>query len=194
MWEKIANNYHSWCMSNRWFYYFLSTEIKRKFSEAKRILDVGAGSGIFAEELGILFPKSEIVCLDSSYKMCKLSKGVRGDGAQLPFKDEIFDLVTFCFSLHELEIEKALGEAKRVLRKDGRVFIVDLNTEVPPFVKRMSRVFLGKIIGSEYADHLEKIWDGFKSCEEIAETLKKLGFEAEAKKGLFEIFVLAKKL
>uniref|UniRef100_A0A7C2SER1 Methyltransferase domain-containing protein n=1 Tax=Archaeoglobus fulgidus TaxID=2234 RepID=A0A7C2SER1_ARCFL len=33
----------------------------------------------------------------------------------------MFDLVTFCFALHELEVERAIKEAGRVLKKGGTI-------------------------------------------------------------------------
>jgi ubiquinone/menaquinone biosynthesis C-methylase UbiE len=194
VWDEISKRYHFWSLSNRWFYFLTGLEIKRKVHDAEYILDIGSGPGIFAEELAILFPKSKIVCLDSSPKMCRLSKGIIGKASYLPFKKDTFDVVTFCFSLHELEIDPALEEANRVLRRNGVIYIVDLNRDAPQILKRASKLILEKIMGKEYAEHLEKTWQKFKSCEEIAENLKRKGFEVEYRKGLQEIRIIAKKL
>ncbi|MCS7144111.1 MAG: methyltransferase domain-containing protein [Archaeoglobaceae archaeon] len=194
MWDEIAKRYHSWSLNNRWYYYKIGLEIKRAIGEPKFILDVGSGSGIFAEELKNLFPDSKIFCLDSSNEMCKLSRGIRGEASFLPFKDKIFDLVTFCYSLHELEIQSALEEAKRVLLENGWIYIVDLNKYAPEVIKRTSKLILGNIMGLKYANHLEKTWNAFESCEEIVDRLTKMRFDVEWRKSLNEIRILAKKI
>ncbi len=194
MWDEISERYRSWTLDHRWLYYLTGLDVKKRVSRANYILDVGSGPGIFAEELGILFPNSEIVCLDASLEMCKLSRGVRSGASFLPFKDEIFDIVTFIFSLHELEIDLALEEANRVLKKDGIIYVVDLNRDAPQTIKNASKLILEKIIGRDYAEYLENTWNAFRSCEEIAEKLKAMGLEVECRKGLQEIRIVAKKI
>jgi ubiquinone/menaquinone biosynthesis C-methylase UbiE len=194
MWDNFAERYHSWSMSNRWFYYLYGLEISRRIPNVEYILDIGSGSGIFAEELRILFPNSKIVCLDTSLEMCRLSRGIRGSASSLPFKDGVFDVITFCFSLHELNIDLALKEANRVLRRNGVVFIVDLNRDAPQIVKHALKAILEKIVGKDYADHLEKVWNAFESSEEIVDRLKKLGLDVECRKSLQEIRIVAKKI
>ncbi len=194
MWDEISKRYRSWSLDHRWFYYLTGLDVKRRVCHADYILDIGSGPGIFAEELGILFPDSEIICLDASLEMCKLSRGVRCGASFLPFKDEIFDIVTFIFSLHELEVDLALEEAKRVLKRNGIIYVVDLNRDAPKTIKSASKLILEKIIGKDYAEHLEKTWNAFKSCEEIAEKLKAKGLEVECGKTFQEIRIVAKKL
>lgn len=194
MWDEIAKLYHSWSLNNRWYYYRIGLEIKKVIGDPKCILDVGSGPGIFAEELKNLFPYSEIVCLDSSLEMCRISRGIRGKASYLPFKNHSFDLVTFCYSLHELGIQSALDEAKRVLRDDGWILVVDLNKDAPEIIKRVSKHILGKIIGSAYADHLEESWNTFESCEEIVDRLRNMNFRVEWRKNIHEILILAKKI
>lgn len=194
VWDDVAKSYHSWSISNRWFYFLLGLEIKKSVRSAEYILDVGSGPGILAEELKILFPESKIICVDTSFEMCRFSRGIRCEASSLPFKHSIFDLITFCFSLHELKIDSALEEASRVLKNGGVVYIVDLNKDAPEIIKRNLRLLLEKIISKEYAEHLEESWNAFESCEEIAEKLKKRGFGVECTKGLQEIRILAKKI
>ncbi|MEM3138778.1 MAG: methyltransferase domain-containing protein [Archaeoglobaceae archaeon] len=194
MWDELAKLYHSWSLSNRWYYYRIGLKIKKATGEPKCILDVGSGPGIFAEELKNLFPYSEIVCLDSSLEMCRISRGIRGKASYLPFKTHSFDLVTFCYSLHELEIQSALEEAKRVLRECGWILIVDLNKDAPEMIKRISKEILGKIISLKYAEHLEERWRAFESCEEIVYRLRKMEFRVEWRKTMNEILILAKKI
>ena len=61
----------------------------------------------------------------------KLGKGVpliRGDASKMPYSDGIFDLAVIVFALHEMPASvrmTVLGETKRVLKKEGRILIVD---------------------------------------------------------------------
>jgi SAM-dependent methyltransferase len=98
-----------------------------KFSElAKgRVLDVGSGpgrDGLILHARGL-----EVVCLDASGEMVKLStqKGlvsVVGSFDSLPFQDGSFDGVwayTSLLHIKKSEIGNAIEEIKRVLRGDG---------------------------------------------------------------------------
>ncbi len=48
-----------------------------------------------------------------------------GSGENLEFADGCFDLVIFTFSLHHQNSETAIGEGARVLRKGGRMLIIE---------------------------------------------------------------------
>lgn len=101
------------------------------------ILEVGCGSGIHAKAL-----------LDSKkikYSGIDISKGMidetrerlRGhqdiflkvsDGEHLPYKDNTFDGVFFCSSLHHMpQPDKVIREIKRVLRPGGRLALMEPN-------------------------------------------------------------------
>ena len=86
------------------------------------LLDLGCGTAEGIKN----YPKS--FGIDISFKMCKkakenLSFAVCAEGEKLPFKNESFKAVISSFSLQWMEVEKAIREARRVLKKDG-FFIV----------------------------------------------------------------------
>ena len=98
-----------------------------KFAELTKgnVLDVGSGpgrDGLILREKGL-----EIVCLDASETMVKISSGkgletVLGDFNSLPFPDDSFDGVwsyTALLHIPKTEIDKPLQEIGRVLKKDG---------------------------------------------------------------------------
>lgn len=96
----------------------------------KKILDVGCGAGETLRYLEKLFPKATVYGVDNSAKAVKysMSRGhknvVRADALKLPFKDNFFDVVLFLDVLeHIRDHQKALNEAKRVLKKGGEVII-----------------------------------------------------------------------
>ena len=134
-----------------------------------KVLDVGSGpgrDGMMLKEKGL-----EVVCLDASEAMIKLSsaKGldsVLGDFNNLPFRGNKFDGVwAYTALLHVLksEINKPLKEIKRVLKPKG--------------------IFgLGLIEGEteEYRESLKvgapRLFSYFKK-EEVEELLQKHNFE-----------------
>jgi len=94
-------------------------------------LEIGVGTGRFAEALGIEYS------VDISGKALKFAKKrgitvVKGSGEELPFPDEsfgsIFIIVTLCFVEKP---EKVLEEASRVLAKDGRLILGLILKESP---------------------------------------------------------------
>lgn len=91
-----------------------------------KILDVGCGPGA---ALLYLAKFGDVIGVDKSQEALKFArrrgKVKRGDIQSLPFDDETFDAVT-CFDVlyHKwVNIDKALGEIKRVLKKEGVLFI-----------------------------------------------------------------------
>ena len=90
------------------------------------ILDVGAGTAYFTIEIAKSTPSIEIVALDLSSASIKIAKRnisqlknianihlLRADGRYLPFKNEVFWLVTSRLAPHSIK------EAYRVLKKNG---------------------------------------------------------------------------
>jgi SAM-dependent methyltransferase len=93
--------------------------------EPARVLEVGCGTGAFAErvarELG-----ASVVALDISPHMVELARrrGVEalvGTAEELPFADETFDCAVANWVLHHVpDLDRGLAEIDRVLRPGGR--------------------------------------------------------------------------
>ena len=90
-----------------------------------KVLDIGSGpgrDGLILKESGL-----EVMCLDASEEMVKLSSGrgldsVVGDFLNIPFPDESFDGAwTYTSLLHisKSDIDKAFLEIKRILKTGG---------------------------------------------------------------------------
>ena len=121
-WER----YDNWFETHKNIY---SSELKalQKALPGGNGLEIGAGSGRFAQPLGVK------VGTDPSINMLRLAKkrgveAVQGVGEALPFKDCTFDfvliVVTLCFVE---EPEYVLREACRVLRSGGMLIVGEIN-------------------------------------------------------------------
>ena len=105
--------------------------LKKVARESQRSLEIGVGSGRFAEALGIKFG------LDSSRDLLKMAEkrgiiGILGKAERLPFKDESFEFAYMIFSLCFFEDPLiALKEAYRVLKSDGRLILGVIPSESP---------------------------------------------------------------
>ncbi len=135
------------------------------------IADLGAGEGTIAL---LLAQRAErVIAVDSSPKMVEYGTGVArsngvknleyrlGDLEELPIKNAKVDLALLHQSLHHaIHPQKAIEEARRILRPGGRIVILDL-------VKH----------GFEEARELyADVWLGFSQVE-LMEMLRKAHFE-----------------
>ncbi len=102
-----------------------------------QILDIGCGTGIFAERIREALPKAQVIGVDLVDGM--LRKGterwqrhadavfpVQADSERLPFAWGSFDVVTCANSFHHYpHQQRAILEMKRVLKPRGRLMLVD---------------------------------------------------------------------
>lgn len=110
-----------------------------KLKPGERVLDIGCGNGkqalMYAREVS---PGGYVNGLDISFNLVmEAAKNAyinnlddvvsfEQDNANnsLPFRNEIFDLVSCCFSIYYLDdIQKTLSGIKRVLKPGGRLFV-----------------------------------------------------------------------
>ena len=99
---------------------------------AKTLLEIGCGDGRLT---ALLAGKAEaITAIDPDENSIEAARrninGVNfrvGSGEELDLANETFDIVLFSYSLHHQDCIKALAEAKRVVRQDGQILIIDPN-------------------------------------------------------------------
>jgi len=98
-----------------------------------KLLDAGCGGGFFLKEA-----EKFIDCYGIDFSLAALkqakensdAKLVLGSVSRLPFKSGSFEFVACLGSLeHFIELEKALSEMKRVLKKNGKINIYVPNSE-----------------------------------------------------------------
>jgi SAM-dependent methyltransferase len=98
-----------------------------------RVLELGCGTGEFTRRVA---PEgARLVALDLSADLLAKARArvlsgarfLRGDAQRLPFRAGAFDVVYGCSILHHLDVETALGEARRVLRPGGQLVVSEPN-------------------------------------------------------------------
>jgi len=128
--DKNYKRYDEWYDRNRFVYLSELNVLKKALPKKGKGLEIGVGTGRFSSKLGIPYG------IDPSANMLKIAwkRGINvqvARGEELPFEDSTFDYVlitiTLCFVK---DPRKVLVEAKRVLRKQGKIIvgIVDSNS------------------------------------------------------------------
>lgn len=100
-----------------------------------KVLDVGCGTGFLTHYLEKLYASSLIVGLDPEKSYLKAAKResvvIEGSGSDLPFREETFDMVCLYDVVHHVKRRKKLfEEVKKILKKDGYLFIKDVEKGV----------------------------------------------------------------
>lgn len=106
--------------------------------ENEWFLDVGTSTGFYARSLAAQEPRCSVVALDFSLPMLVKAREqgvrygtgmylVRADARQMPFYTATFDGIVSGGTLNELtEPQRVLHECRRVIKKNGRFFIMHL--------------------------------------------------------------------
>lgn len=164
--EEYADRYDSWFEKNQWVYDAELSAVKRMIPVAGRGLEVGVGTGRFAEPLGIR------ECVDPSKRMGEIAQKrgirvVRGVAEALPFDNSRFDFVLMVTTLCFVEdVRKALLEANRVIREGGVIVI--------GFIRRNSR--MGKMYLERQENNVFYKDATFFSVDELVTYMEETGF------------------
>jgi ubiquinone/menaquinone biosynthesis C-methylase UbiE len=116
----------------------VATELRKQNLNPRCILDFGGGVGNSLGHLRNAFPEAEIVLLDPSQRSLELAekrhrgqaKFVGFDGASIPFGNASFDLIFVACVFHHIPAGNhvsLLGEIRRVLSPNGRLFLFEHN-------------------------------------------------------------------
>ncbi len=162
--DRYYKRYDSWYEKNKFAYLSELRAVRKVLPNKGNGLEIGVGTGRFAAALGIS------AGIDPSKNMIKIARkrGVDarfGFGERLPFKDSVFNyvliIITLCFTKNP---QKALKEAKRVLKKNGTIIIgiVDKNSFLGRFYRKKKSVFFKKA--------------HFFTVKDVADLLKSIGF------------------
>jgi len=125
--------------------YYSAIKATARPKKSDSVLDVGGGTGLIAEHF--LRDSKRVVVLDPSEKMLerinsdKIEK-VRGFAREMKFKDASFDIVYCVDAMHHFTngydkkewpevLDASIAEMLRVLKKDGKLVIIEFDTEKP---------------------------------------------------------------
>lgn len=122
--------------------------------KGKCLLDLCAGTG----EIALTFLKKKggkAILLDFSREMLQIAKKkaekssttnisfIEGDASAIPLEDCSVDMVTIAYGIRNVkEKEKCLQEVQRVLKKGGKLGILELTRPHHPFLKMGHRIYL----------------------------------------------------
>ncbi len=189
--DKLSGRYDNW-FENHKFAYETEVELLRRLLPKKgRGLEVGVGTGKFAQELGI---KEGV---DVSEKMLKLAsqRGILttlAPAEDLPYGDESFDYILLMMTLCFVDdAEKSLLEAVRILKFGGFLIagIIDKNSEMgkeyiskeSPFYKSATFFSSGEMLsllsssGFGNFEVLQTLFESYKNLEHIDKIEKGYG-------------------
>ncbi|MCK4455972.1 MAG: class I SAM-dependent methyltransferase [Thermoplasmata archaeon] len=165
--DSHADRYEDWFERNRFAYESELLAVKRLFPEDSVGVEVGVGTGRFAEPLGIK------VGVDPSARMGEVARRrgievIAGIAENLPIRDSRFDAVLLVTTICFLDdMEGALKEAYRVMRPGGAIVIGFVDKNSP--------------LGKSYQQRKdENVFYGvatFLSVEEVVQVLERAGFE-----------------
>ena len=162
----LASEYEAWFVENKILFQSELLALKQVVPVDKKGVEIGIGSGIFAEQLGIRFgiDPSETMLDYARQRGLNVKKGV---AESLPYENESFDFAAFITTLCFVnDPERAVQETYRILRNQGKIIIAILDKET-----RFGKFLESNKKKSQFYRHAS-----FFSVREITKLLEKNNF------------------
>jgi demethylmenaquinone methyltransferase/2-methoxy-6-polyprenyl-1,4-benzoquinol methylase len=161
------------------------------------LLDLATGTGDIAFEAKEKHPDAMVVGADFALPMMYVGQDLpRGntiswsaaDALNLPFPDNSFNAVVSGFLVRNvIDIPRTLSEQMRVLKRGGRIVILDTSPPPDNMLKPFIMIhlnyiipILGRVIGGEAAvdayKYLPQSTQAFKTADELAELMNQAGY------------------
>jgi ubiquinone/menaquinone biosynthesis methyltransferases len=133
----------------------------RRGARPYRVLDMAGGTGDIAERiLNASVGHAEVVVSDINADMLRVgaerarnwrypaqASFVEANAEQLPFEDNSFDAYTIAFGIRNVpRIDLALKEAHRVLKRGGRILVLEFSQVDVPGFDAVYRAFSDRVI------------------------------------------------
>ncbi len=194
MFNEIAYRYE---FMNHVLTFYMDELWRRKLARklVGKVLDIACGTG----QVSMLASRSNnvsyVVGLDISMNMLRYARSrktskvsyVLADAHKLPFSDGTFDSISIAFGIRNFGNRlQALSEMYRVLRKGGKLFILELvPMEANPLISKLYSFYKDKyiplvssLLSRKYAyEYLSRSIDEFPKADEFKNIISKAGFE-----------------
>ena len=170
-----------------------------KKDNPKKILDIATGTADVAILAASILSPEKIVGIDISEGMLSYGRQKinnlqlqdvielqQGDSEALQFEDESFDAVTVSFGVRNFQhLENGLSEIKRVLRKGGKLVILEFSRPSLPGIQQLYKLYMsvlapgiGKIFSNNRGayQYLNDSVQKFPEGKEFISVLDSIGF------------------
>jgi ubiquinone/menaquinone biosynthesis C-methylase UbiE len=127
--DLFTNEYENWFKENELIFQSELLALKQVIPIEKVGIEIGVGSGIFAEKLNIKFgiDPSEKMLNYATQRKLTVKKGFAED---LPYPDKSFDFAVFITSICFVDNpDKAIKEAHRIIKDNGDIIIAFIDKE-----------------------------------------------------------------
>ncbi|MEM6966446.1 MAG: bifunctional demethylmenaquinone methyltransferase/2-methoxy-6-polyprenyl-1,4-benzoquinol methylase UbiE [Bacteroidota bacterium] len=173
----------------------------------QHVLDVATGTGDVAIEIAKRLQPEKIIGLDISKEMLEIGKKKIakkemsdiiqmevGDSENLRFENNTFDAITVAFGVRNFEnLEKGISEINRVLKKDGKLIVLEFSKPtVFPFKQLFNFYFkyilplIGRFTSNDKRaySYLYESVQAFPEGDNFIKVLEKTGFKSNTCKRL----------
>jgi demethylmenaquinone methyltransferase/2-methoxy-6-polyprenyl-1,4-benzoquinol methylase len=158
------------------------------------LLDLGTGTGDLAREALRQQPAARVTAADFTLEMMRVGQKngtslqwSAADALQLPFAEASFEAVVSGFLMRNVtDLHKALQEQYRVLRRGGRIVILDTTrpkkNPLSPFIWFHMHVVIPKVGGllsgtRDAYKYLPDTTENFVTAEKLASLMAAVGFK-----------------
>jgi demethylmenaquinone methyltransferase/2-methoxy-6-polyprenyl-1,4-benzoquinol methylase len=165
--------------------------------EGSRVLDIAGGTGDLSKRyLNKIGEKGELWLTDINGEMLTVGRDrliddgfmpplCQCDAESLPYPDNYFDCVTVAFGLRNMtHKDKALEEMHRVLKRGGRLIVLEFSKVWKPIEKLYDYSFkllplMGRLVAKDEASYryLAESIRMHPAQEELAQMMRSAGFE-----------------
>ena len=149
IWNFYAPVYNIFMAQNRGAYEKIYRRI-RKIIYGREVLELAAGTGLISRHTAET--ASSYLATDFSEKMLEQAKKgkipenlrfLKADASDLPFEDDMFDVVIISNALHIIpQPEKVLSEVRRVMRPEGILIAPNFIHESPGLMTKFTSKIL----------------------------------------------------